>query len=133
MAHSRDWCTLAGPYFPLRSSLRKKHFESRYGFDAAPRGELQKLCFHWAINEIKHESAVQLIRSQRRMFYCRKHTDRRCIHDGIEIFFSQPAARYSFSSHRLRKDSCFPSPTGAYANGSTRSCKRKGDRACRPA
>jgi hypothetical protein len=48
--YSRNRRALAGPYLPLRDALRKEHLESRYGFDAATRGKLQKLGFHRTIN-----------------------------------------------------------------------------------
>jgi hypothetical protein len=85
-AHSRDRRTLAGPYFPLRSALRKEHFEPGYGFDAAPRGELQKSRFDWTVNEIKDKPAIQFARRQRRPFNSRKHADRRSVYNRVEKF-----------------------------------------------
>jgi hypothetical protein len=64
-AHGRDRRTLAGPYFPLRSSLREEHFEPGYGFDAALRGESQKSRFDWTVNQIKDKPAIQFTRRQR--------------------------------------------------------------------
>jgi hypothetical protein len=85
-AHRCDGRTLTSPYFPLRSSLREEHFEPGYGFDAVPRGKLQKSRFDWTINEIKDKPAIQLTRRQRRSFCSRKHSDRRGVYNRVEKF-----------------------------------------------
>src|ERR1700691_5494016 len=61
-AHHFQRRPLARPYFPLRRSLRDKHFHARNRFDAAQRRELHELCNPRPVNQIENQPAIDFPR-----------------------------------------------------------------------